>query len=224
MHGGNAPIDVTDITQSAHSRLGGLRDGQISLVAYLDPALAAAHAAFSPMTRSDVICSYLRGQAVGSPALCQQSLQLNYDPTRSADGSITEKVDCDADRYGQEWGVQLTPGARTDTAAANGASYNQLAATAFGAQAYLQAVALTGTDVTVTIQHSANNSTWATLMSFTQIAAGNSNLPQSAQRISVSNTTTVNQYLRAITTTSAGFTSFQFVAVIAINQIANVVF
>lgn len=294
MHGGIKTIDVTDITQSAHSRLGGLRDGEFALTAYMNPAAGAEHAAFSPLSRSDVICTYLRGQAIGNPALCMQALQLNYDPTRAADGALTEKVDCQADRYGQEWGVQLTAGPRTDTAAANGATYDRAAGlvtpsvpasgtpvantspapvtvtvsggtvsnvvvdgvsvgtgdgtytlpvggsitltysaaptwawtvqTSFGAQAYLQAIALAGTDVTVTVQHSADGTAWSTLMSFTEIVSANSNLPPSAQRISVSNTTTVDRYLRAITTTSGGFTSFEFIAVVVVNQIAGQVF
>lgn len=218
MHGGNAPVDVTDITQYAHSRLGGLRDGEIELTAFFDNAAGLEHAAFSPLTRSDVIATYLRGQAIGNPVLCQQSLQLNYDPSRGADGSLTEKVTCQADRYGQEWGVQLTAGPRTDTTATNGASYNQGAATAHGAQAYLQAIALAGTDVTVTIQHSADGTSWSTLGSFTEIVSGNGNLPPAAQRISVSGT--VDQYLRAITTTSGGFTGFEFICAVVINQVA----
>lgn len=214
LHGGIAPLDVTDITQSAHSRLGGLRDGQIQLTAFMDPAPGMEHAAFSPLSRSDITCTYLRGQSLGSPALCQQSLQLNYDPTRAADGGLTEKVDCDADQYGQEWGIQLTAGPRTDTAATDGASYDQGGATTYGAQAYLQAVAFTGTDVTVEIQHSADDSSWATLGSFTQITGS---VPQ-AQRISVSGT--VDQYVRAVTVTSGGFTSFEFACVICINPVA----
>jgi hypothetical protein len=225
LHGGNAPLDVTDITQSGHARLGGLRDGGISLTLYNNPSAGAEHAAMSPLTRNDVICMYLRGQAIGNPALCQNSRQLNYDFTRGTDGSLTEKVECDADSYGQEWGVQLTAGPRTDTGATNGANYAQAGATAFGAQAYLEAVALTGTDVTVTIQHSTTGSgSWSTLMSFTEIVSANSNLPPSAQRISVSNTTTVDQYLRVITTTSGGFSSFEFACAIVINQIAGQVF
>ncbi|MGH3402673.1 MAG: hypothetical protein ACRDRJ_09225 [Streptosporangiaceae bacterium] len=217
-------IDSTDITQSAHSRLPGLRDGSIELTNFFDPAPGMAHDAYSPLTLADVLCTYLRGQAIGNPALCQNSLQLNYDPARAADGALTEKVTCQADKYGQEWGRQLTPGPRTDTEATDGTAYDQGGATDFGAQAYLQAIALTGTDVTVTIQHSADNSTWSTLMAFEQIVSGNSNLPPSAQRISVANTTTVDEYIRAITSTSGGFTSFQFACAIVINQIAGQVF
>jgi hypothetical protein len=218
LHGGPALLDVTDITQSSHSRLGGLFDGGISLTAFNDPAAGAEHAAFSPLTRNDVLCTYFRGQAIGNPAWSMQARQLNYDYTRAADGMLTEKVDADLDQY-QEWGVQLTPGARTDTAATNGTAYNNLAAYSYGAQGYLQAVAFTGTDVTVTIQQSTTGSSgWTTLMSFTQITGS---VPQ-AQRATVSNVTAVDQYLRAITTTSGGFTSFQFAAVVTVNVNAGV--
>lgn len=287
MHGGNAPIDATDITQSAHARLGGLRDGEMELTAFMNPSPGQEHAAFSPLTRADVIVTYLRGQAVGSPVLCQVSRQLNYDPTRASDGGLTEKVTCQADQFGQEWGTQLTPGPRTDTSAANGTAWDRGAAfttpsfpattvpvanasplpatvvisagtvgtvtvngasagtgdgtytvpaggtiavtytgtpswtwtlqSAFGAQAYLQAVALTGTDVTVTIQHSADNSAWTTLAAFTEIVSSNSNLPPSAQRGAV--TGTVSRYVRAITSTSGGFTSFRFIAAVVPNQV-----
>lgn len=222
MHGGAGVLDVTDITQSAHSRLLGLRDGEISVVAYMNPSAGAEHAAFSPLSRSDILAMYLAGQSVGSPALCQNSKQLNYDPTRAADGGLTEKVDCQSDQYGQEWGVLLTPGPRTDTAAANGTSYDHAASTSFGAQAYLQAVSFAGTDVTVTIQDSADNSSFANVtgLSFSQIT-GSTPL---AQRIAVSNTSTIRRYVRAITTTSGGFTSFKFIVAININPVAGVVF
>jgi hypothetical protein len=110
MHGGPALLEVTDITQSAKSRLGGLRDGEMEFTAYFDPAAGASHAAFSALPTSDVQVVYLRGSALGNPACCQQGKQLNYDPTRSNDGSLTEKISVEADPYGQEWGIQLTPG------------------------------------------------------------------------------------------------------------------
>jgi hypothetical protein len=159
-------LEVTDITQFAKSRLGGLRDGNISLTAYLDPAAGQAHAAFSPLTLSDVVATYLRGQAIGNPAFCLNSKLIGYDPTRAADGSVTEKVDCQANAFGGEWGEQLTAGVRTDTTGTNGTAQNDGAATPWGAQAYLQAVSVTGTSCTVTIQHSPDNSTWITLLAF----------------------------------------------------------
>lgn len=217
LHGGPALLDVTDITQSGHSRLGGLFDGGISATAFSDNAAGGEHAVFSPLTRLDQIVTYFNQQAIGNPAFSLQARQLNYDYTRAADGMLTEKVDEQLDQY-QEWGVQLTPGPRTDTGATNGTSLNNVQAYAYGAQAYLHAVSFTGTDVTVTVQHSSDNSTWATLMSFAQITGS---VPQ-AQRATVGNATTVNRYLRVITTTSGGFTSFKFLCAVTVNQTAGV--
>jgi hypothetical protein len=211
-------LDVTDITQSAHSRLGGLRDGAMSLTAYMDPATAAAHAAFSPLTTSDIIATYLRGQAIGNPALCQQSRQLNYDPTRAADGSVTEKIDCQADEYGQEWGLQLTPGVRTDTTATNGTGLNNGAATSYGCQAYLHVTGFTGTSVDIQLQQSTTGSSgWTSLIDFgSQSGIG-------ASRMSVSNSTTVDQYLRAVTGTGT-FSSVSFALIVVRNLTAGQVF
>jgi hypothetical protein len=94
--------------------------------------------------------------------------------------------------------------------------------TAFGAQMYLQVMAFTGTDATVTVQDSADNSTFSNIASgsFAQIT---SSTPQ-GQRIALSNTATVRRYLRVATTTSGGFTSLKFAVVFDRNLVANVAF
>jgi hypothetical protein len=95
-------------------------------------------------------------------------------------------------------------------------------ASAFGFQAYLQVFAFTGTDATVTIQDSSDGTTFANVTggSFAQIT---SSTPQ-AQRIATSNTSTLRQYVRAITTTVGGFTSLTFAVMYSRNPIANVTF
>lgn len=213
LSGSMALLDVTDITQSAHSRLGGLRDGTVELTAYMDPADGAEHAAFSPLTLADVIVTYCRGQLAGNPSVCQVSKQLNYDPTRANDGMLTEKVTCDGNGFGQEWGLQLTDGLRTDPAGTDGPAVDNTTPTTFGAQAYLQAVSLTGTTATVTVQQSADNTTWSTLAAFDAVTSA----PQ-AQRIAV--TGTVDRYLRVIT--AGTFTSFGFQCTVVRNTVETV--
>src|SRR5262249_36026286 len=150
-----------------HARLGGLRSGSIKVVAFHDNAVSGTtseHLAFAPLPVADVIGTYLRGQAIGNPAACCTSRQVDYNPTRGTDGTLTFAVDLESDGFGLEWGTQLTAGARTDTVATNGTANDFLAASnSFGAQAYLQATALTGTDVTVTLQDSADNITFANI-------------------------------------------------------------
>lgn len=208
--------DGTDITQSAHARIPLLRDGSLGFTCFFDAA--DAHPVLSALPVADELMTLLLPPlAAGSPAVCLNAKQIGYDPTRGADGSLTLKVEGQGNAYGLEWGAQLTPGLRTDTTATNGAGLDNAASTAFGAQAYLQVTAFTGTSVTVTVEHSADNSSWSSLMAFTAATAA-----PYTQRISVSNTTTVDRYLRVI---SAGtFTSATFAVVVNRNLTASVVF
>lgn len=83
--------------------------------------------------------------------------------------------------------------------------------TAFGAQAYLHVTGFTGTSVDIVVQHSADNSTWATLIDFgAQSGIG-------YQRATVAGT--VNRYLRAITGTGT-FTTVTFFVNVNRNPIA----
>jgi hypothetical protein len=218
VHGGPAPLDVTDITQSAHSRIGGLRDGGLGTTEFFDAA--NAHPVLKVLPTVDEIVSYLLGPlAIGAPAACVNAKQLNYDPTRAADGALTLKTQFDANGFGLEWGAQLTAGLRTDTTATNGASLDTLASASFGAQAYLQVTAFTGTSVTVAIQDSADNSTFAAVtgLAFTAVTAA-----PASQRIAIANTSTVRRYVRAVT--SGTFSSATFSVVLVKNQVAGVVF
>ncbi|MDQ7910259.1 hypothetical protein RB614_37775 [Phytohabitans sp. ZYX-F-186] len=87
--------------------------------------------------------------------------------------------------------------------------------TRFGLQAYLQVVAFTGTDATVKLQHSRDNTNWSDVTGggFTAITAA-----PGAQRIETSRTLVVERYLRVVTTTSAGFTHLQFVVAAVKNE------
>lgn len=127
-------------------------------------------------------------------------------------------------------GVSVGTGAGTYTLPAGAAitltytvapTWSWTATSAFGAQAYLQVFAFTGTDATVTVQDSADGSTYANIASgsFAQITSG----PQS-QRIALSNTATVRRYLRVATTTSGGFTNLKFAVTFCRNQVAGVSF
>ena len=209
--GGPSPLVMTDITQSAFARAGGLRAGQIDLSCYLDVQSNQAHAVLSPLPRTSTIVSYFHVPGtIGSAAASLNALQIGYDPARAADGMLTIGVNAMDTKYGLEWGESLTPGDRTDTSATNGASFDGGAATTFGAQAYLHLTGFTGTNVTVTIQDSADNASFASLMAFTA-ATG-----RTFERIAV--TGTVRRYVRAVT--SGTFSSATFVVNFVRNQTA----
>lgn len=163
-------MDDTDITQPAHSRLPGLRDGSMAFTAFFDTA--NAHPVLSALpTADELMTALLPPLSVGSAAACCNARQINYPPSRASDAGLTMKVEGQGDGYATEWGLQLTPGERTDTGATNGTSLNNGAGTLYGAQAYLQVTAFTGTSVTVTVQHAPDGTTWTPLEAFTAVTA-----------------------------------------------------
>lgn len=288
IHGGPALGDVTDITQSAHSRLGLLRDGGMAATAFMDAA--NAHPVLSALPTADIeMMALVPPLVTGSPVACLNAKQIGYDPSRPADGSLTLKTEGQGNGFGLEWGAALTAGIRTDTTATNGtaldggggfatpavpgsgspaANTSPLPATvvvsggtvsnvvvngvsvgtgdgtytvpagqsitltysvaptwtwtlqtAFGAQAYLQATGFAGTSVTVTVQDSADNSSFAAVtgLAFTAVTAA-----PNAQRLATANTATLRRYVRVATTGT--FTSASFAVMLNRNPVAGVSF
>ncbi|HEX3781716.1 MAG TPA: hypothetical protein VHX38_18795 [Pseudonocardiaceae bacterium] len=118
--GGPALLDITGLNKSAHERIGGLRDGDMQFTSFFNPSANAEHIALSPLPTSDTIGTFMSGGTLGNPMASINAKQINYDPTRGTDGSLTEKVELQANGFGLEWGVALTAGPRTDATATNG--------------------------------------------------------------------------------------------------------
>lgn len=213
--------DVTGVDKAANERLGLLRDGGFEWTAFFNPAVGQAHPVLSALPRGDVHLMYCRGTALGSPAAAMVAKQINYDPTRGADGSLTLAVQAVPNGYGLEWGKLHTAGRRTDTAATSGTGVDSGAATTnFGIQAWLHVFSFTGTDATIKIQSSSDNAvsdayTDLTGGGFTAVTTG----PQ-AQRIQTARTAATERWLRVVTTTSAGFSNLQFAVMITRNPVS----
>ena len=211
--GGPGVLEVTGIDKLAYERIGGLRDGSMEFLAYFNDAAGQAHPVLRALPVADTVLTYCRGTGLGAPAAALNAKQVNYDPTRDQAGNLRFAVQALANGYGLEWGSQLTAGKRSDGAAANGAGVDlTTVSTAFGLQAYLQVFALTGTSVTVKIQDSADNATWADLAGASFAAAAG----PGAQRIAVAGT--VRRYLRAVS--SGTFTAAVFSLVAVRNETA----
>jgi hypothetical protein len=118
--GGPALLEVTGIDKSGFERIGGLFSGEMDFTAWFNAAAAQVHAALSPLPTTDVDAMYCRGTALGSPAAFSRFKQVNYDMTRAQGGALSEAVQALSNAYPLFWGVLLTAGKRTDTAAGNG--------------------------------------------------------------------------------------------------------
>lgn len=219
--GGPAPLDLTDITQSAYERAGGLRDGGIDWSSWFNKASGQAHPRLSLLPTTDVLISYCRGTALGSPGAGLVGKQVGYDGNRGQDGSFTFALNAVANGYGIEWGRQLTAGKRTDGSATNGSSVDMgTGSTTFGLQAYLHVFAFTGTSVTVKIQESSDD---AAGDAFADVTGGGFTAATgiTSQRIATARNLTVERYLRVVTT--GVFTNAVF-SVIVVRNDTSVVF
>lgn len=211
-------FDVTSINKGAHERIGGQRDGGFQFTTYFNPSSGHEHAALSTLPTADVVASYLHGTTLGNAAACLVAKQVNYDWTRPNDGSLTGKVSLVANAFGLEWGEQLTAGLRTDSTATTGAFFDDGAASSFGGQAYFQLTAFSGTSVTIDIQSATSSggtysSTGLTSSALTAVGA---------QRVAVANTTTINEFIKVVTTGT--FSNAVFSVVFVRNPVAGIVF
>lgn len=160
--GGPAPIDLTDITQSAYERKGGKRDGGMTVVSYFNADAGASHAIYSTLPTADVAATYSLGSTIGALSASTLAKQIGYDGSRGDDGQFLLTVDAQANGFGLQWGFMTTPGARTDaaaTAAAAVSPLDQLSATpgAFGLVMYVHLISLGSGSVTIKIQSSSDN-------------------------------------------------------------------
>jgi len=206
--------DVTGIDKSAYERKGLQRDGRLSWTSFFNPDTAKAHPVLSALPTTDRHEMWATATSIGAPAACMVGKQIDYNPTRAQDGSMTIAVSSLSNGYGLEWCELLTAGIRTDTAATNGASFDLgTGSLAFGLQAYLQVFAFTGTSVTVKLQESSDDGAgdaWADVTggSFTAVSSA-----PTAERIQTSRTQTVERYLRVVTTGT--FSNVQFAVAVA---------
>lgn len=209
-------LDMTGIDKSAYERIAGDLDGEMKWVSYLNPT--NAHTALSTLPRTDRQCSYFHRTTLGAPVASLIGKQVNYDPKRDDDGKLLLDVEAQANAFWLDWGYALTAGKRTDTTATNGTGvdlnslgFGFTTTASFGLQGYLHVFAFTGTSVTITIQDSADN------VSFANVTGGVFTLVAGAtkERIQTGRTQTVRRYLRVIT--AGTFSNVQFAVQATVN-------
>ncbi len=214
--GGSTPLNMTGIDKEAFERAGGKRDGAINFTSFFNKASGQAHPTLSALPRIDVVVTYGRGAGLGVPAASILAKQVNYDPTRAEDGSLTIAVQALANGFGLDWGVQATPGVRSDTVATDGDSIDGGAASAFGLQAFLHVVSFTGTDITITVEDSADDVAFAATTGgvFTEVTSA-----PFSERIETARDATIRRYVRVATSTTGGFSECSFVVGFTRNEV-----
>jgi hypothetical protein len=198
-------FDVTGLNQSASDRLLGLSSGIISFESFFNDASEQQHAALSGLITTDRVAIYTTSTTAGDPAAGLIGKQVNYDWSRGSDGGLTLSCEVQGSAGSPiEWGTILTTGTQSLSSAGSTDSVDQSASTSNGARGYLQNFTLSSGTPTVKIEHSANDSSWSDLITFTSQAAHSGDRGTS--------TGTVNRYVRV--TVSGTFSNLKLAVVL----------
>lgn len=201
-------LETTGIDKSAMERIGGLRDGQMEFKSFFNPTAGRSHDRLSNLPTTDVVVTYGRGTTLGDPCCSLVAKEVTYDGERADDGAFTFNVSVQSNGYGLDWGVQMTPGIRTESTATNGTSVDfGTGSTAFGLQAFVHVTALASGSPTIKIQESSDNGVGD---AFADVTGGTFGVvaANTAARIETSRTQTVERYLRVVTTGTFSGLSF----------------
>jgi hypothetical protein len=237
--GGPGVLPATGIDKSAVERLPGLRDGALEWTSWFnkdtlagaeDGATISTHDKLAALPRTDVIGTYHRGTALGDPAAGIVAKQINYDPERGDDGSLTWKVSAQGNGFALEWGRQLSAGRDTyPLGTTNTTAVDFAAGSAFGLQAYLQAIDWELTNITPTVdvklQHSSDNGVGdpfadITGAVFTQLSI--SNVIPTAQRVATAANLAIERYVRAVVVVAGTIVDADLAIVVVRNEVATV--
>ena len=204
--------ETTAFGASAKTYITGLRDATISASGMFDGAADAIDEVLTASIGSDTLAPMIVAQSglTGAErAYILQSKTTSYDVSSPVGDVVSVSFDSQADG-GVDDAVLLTNLAAI-TATGNGTGRDNTTSTTNGGMAQVNVTANTLDNTLVfKVQHSADNSTWADLATFTTVPATTT----TSERVLVASGTTVNRYLRANYTTS-GTGSITFIMAFA---------
>lgn len=199
--------DTSTFGTNAKTYIAGQNDATISFSGLYDGATDAIAEIFEAIIDNDstppITIAADGGLTVGNKAILAQAKQTSYEVSAPVSDVVSLSGEFQV-TDGMRGGVLLAA-ATTHTATTNGSSVDGGASSALGAKANLHVTANTrDASTTIKVQHSADNSTWADLITFDSIP-GASPTSQTA-----SQNGTINRYLRATTTIASGTGSITY--------------
>ena len=193
--------ETTTFGDSAKSYILGQNDGTISASGLFDSDANAVNFVLEEVLSLDyqppITLAYDGGFTAGNDCGMGLGQMTSYEVTAPVSDVVATSAEFQVSG-GLRTGVLLA--AQTAyTTTTNGTSVDNTASTANGYTGYLHVTTNSRSSTTVAkIQHSADNSTWADLATFTTIAIS------SRTTDTVSGSGTVNRYVRAVVTPAAG--------------------
>lgn len=199
--------ETTAFGNNSKTYIIGLKDGTISLAGMFDGDSGAIDPIIQAKlgVENSIVTVLPAGGTIGNRAIIAQTDLTSYDISSPVADVVSVSAELQADG-GIDTGVSLHAlGAETATGTAT--SVDNSASSSNGGVGHLHVTANAHDDtVTIKVQHSADNSTWADLDTFTVVSASTT----TSERRVVAAGTTVNRYIRAShTLAGSGSVSYQ---------------
>lgn len=200
--------ETTGFGSSAKTYIVGLRDGTVSASGMFDGVAGAIDevlaASLGSDTLSPVTVGY-NGTTLGNRVTLLQAKTTSYEISTPIGDVVSVSYSAQADG-GLDQGVSLAALASVSASTTGTANDNTASSTNGGmAQVHVTTNTRSAT-VVIKIAHSADNSTFADLVTFTTVGIG----ATTSERSLVASGTTVNRYLRAVATLAAGTGSITY--------------
>lgn len=199
-------VDCSDLTSTSHEYTPTLRGGSFLLDGmYRTNAIVGTslQEIFAQLPNTQIIVTgYPETRAIGKPAMMMYADVVKYNLDSVVADLVKATIECTSQKWAVEQGVSLHD-LVADTGTGNSTSVDHGAATTNGGVGVLHVTAVAGASPAwvIKIQHSANGSTWADLITFASVAAA------TKERIEVAAGTTVNRFLREVHTLGGTTTS-----------------
>lgn len=180
----------------------GIQSGSVSGGGLFKGAASAADAdvvlrtALGDSTSGQVMSLGIGGFAIGKRTRCWQARVNSYDLSVNNDGLIAASFESSAND-GLDAGVSLHDHSAAEASSTNSTSVDQAALSTKGAIAHLHVISGTGT-ADILVEHSSDNVTFATLITFTQATGA------TAERKEIATGVTINRYVRVKSTIVTG--------------------
>ena len=206
------PLDTTTLADTSKSFIAGMMSGTMTCNGLIDSASASvANSQWQDLYAikgdSDGVPAIiaLEGFTAGKQVWVAQATETSWSNNSSVAGTVNFTINMET-TGDQGYGVSLFDPGTAQTATGNGTAVDNSSSTSTGAVANLNVVEVSGTSPTldVVVQHSADDTTYSTLLTYTQATGTTS------QRLAVASGDTINRYLRVSATIGGTTPSFKF--------------
>ena len=207
----NSSVDTNEVTAfgaTSKSYVTGLKDSTLSASGMFDGSASAVDEVLTASLGSDSLSPITFGSGgvtIGNRVVLLQGKTKSYSVTAPVGDVVSVSYEAQSDG-GNDYGISLCSLASI-SATTNSTGQDNTASTANGGIAQVHVtVNSRSANSTIKVQHSSDNSTWADLASFAVVAT----TVTTSERVTVATGTTVNRYLRAQNTLTAGTGSITY--------------